>query len=215
MIKLCRIAMVALVAAGLAACAVAPPRPAVSDPENTFEQYRDVMQAVDNWQAKGKLAVNTHKRGGTANMIWQRDGGNHNVNLSGPFGGGRVVLTKDASGANLLDSKKRVVRGHTAEEVLHRAAGWRVPFAAMQYWILGVPAPKISFTKTLDSYGRLQHLRQDGWDIEFLEYRTFSDRELPRKMVLTALPGTQHITDDELGENNRVKVKVIIKQWTL
>ena len=85
----------------------------------------------------------------------------------------------------------------------------------MQYWILGVPAPKISFTKTLDSYGRLQHLRQDGWDIEFLEYRTFSDRELPRKMVLTALPGTQHITDDELGENNRVKVKVIIKQWTL
>ena len=215
MIKLRRIAMVALVAAGLAACAVAPPRPAVSDPENTFEQYRGVMQAVDNWQAKGKLAVNTHKRGGTANMIWQREGGKHNVNLYGPFGGGRVVLTKDANGANLMDSKKRVVRGETAEEVLQRAAGWRVPFAAMQYWILGVPAPKISFTKTLDSYGRLQHLRQDGWDIEFLEYRTFSDRELPRKMVLTALPGTQHITDDELGENDRVEVKVIIKQWTL
>lgn len=206
---------VAAVAILLSACATAPPRPPAPYPEITWQTRLDEIRKIDTWKAKGKLAVNTDQRGGSANMIWERKGSEHYVNLYGPFGGGRVVLTRDAKGALLTDSKKREYRATTAEEVLRQAAGWRVPFAAMQYWILGVPAPDGKFSKTLDRYGRLQRLQQDGWDVEFVEYRFFDHRELPRKLVLTALPGNTHIVADRLGENDRVEVKVIIKGWTI
>ena len=44
---------------------------------------------------------------------------------------------------------------------------------------------------------------------------TFNGRELPRKFSMTALPGTQHIAEDTMGENDQVRVKVIIKRWRL
>lgn len=206
---------VAVTAILLTACASVPPRPPAEFPEIAWQAHLDEIRKIESWQAKGKLAVNTEKRGGSASMVWRRTGSEHHVNLYGPFGGGRVVLTRDTDGALLRDSKQREFRAETAEEVLRQAAGWRVPFASMQYWILGVPAPTGEFSKTLDPYGRLQHLRQDGWDVKFLEYRVFDTRELPRKLVLTARPGVRHIEDDQLGENDRVEVKVIIKRWTI
>jgi len=206
--------LVAGVAAMLTACAVAPTREPVPSPEATWGQHRKLLGEFDSWEAAGKLAVNTHQRGGSASMIWRRDREDHYVNLYGPLGSGRVVLTRDTSGARLQDGKK-VVQGKSAEDVLYRAVGWRVPFAAMQYWILGVPAPKLDYTKTLDAYGRLEKLQQDGWDIQFLEYQMFAQQELPRKMVLTALPGSMHLRDEPLEESDRVEVKVIIKNWKL
>ena len=46
-----------------------------------------------------------------------------------------------------------------------------------------------------------------------MEYKDFGGRELPRKFHMTALPDTQHIVDDELEENDQVRVRVIIKRW--
>ena len=197
----------------LTGCASAPSRPAVDDPVEVWQHRVSDLSAIASWEVKAKLAVKTHKRGGQANMLWRREQADHNINLYGPLGGGRVILTRTAEGATLRDNKKRTYHAETTEELLYRVAGWQVPFGSMRYWVLGVPEPGQGYEESIDEWGRLQTLRQSGWEIEFVEYRDFDGRELPRKFLMTALPGTTHIVDDQFGENDEVKVKIIIKRW--
>jgi len=211
-----RFAAAALILAWLVqGCVTAPPRPPVADPEAAYAARAGTVRQINSWEVKGKLAVSTDQRGGNANIIWQRSGEKHYINMYGPFGGGRVILTDDESGAKLRDNNKKVYVGKNAEEVLRRAAGWRVPFAAMQYWILGIPAPAGKFVKSLDDYGRLASLRQGGWEIRFLEYEMFDQRELPSRIVLRSLADTTHLDDDRLRENDSIEVKLLIKRWTI
>lgn len=194
-------------------CVSTPPLPPADDPSAAWLERSEELAGIDWWEVKGKLAVKTHKRGGQANMLWKRDGDDHNINLYGPFGGGRVVLIRDSDGAILRDNKKRTYYASTAEELLYRVAGWQVPFQAMRYWVLGMPNPGEEYEQSIDDWGRLQTLRQAGWEVEFTEYKDFEGRELPRKFHMTALPGKQHIVDDELDESDQVRVRVIIKRW--
>ena len=197
----------------LSGCVSTTTVPPVDNPAAAWQDRVQELSGIDWWEVKGKLAVKTHKRGGQATMLWKRDGEDHNINLYGPLGGGRVVLTRDRNGAILRDSKKRTYRASTAEELLYRVAGWQVPFQAMRYWVLGMPNPSEEYEQSVDDWGRLQTLRQAGWEVEFVEYKDFDGRELPRKFHMTALPGKQHIVEDSLDESDQVRVRVIIKRW--
>lgn len=204
------IAILVVVSSG---CVSQPTAPPPGDPDAAWQERVASLADIDGWEVKGKLAVKTHKRGGQANMLWKRDGEAHNINLYGPLGGGRVVLTRDAGGATLRDNKKRVYQADTAEELLYRVAGWQVPFRAMRYWVLGLPDPGEEYEQSVDDWGRLQTLRQAGWQVEFVEYRDFQGRVLPRKFHMTALPDARHIVNDQYEENDQVRVRVIIKRW--
>lgn len=173
----------------------------------------EAMRAVDEWEVQGRLAVKTSKRGETVNMFWRRDHEHHNINLYGPMGAGRVILTRNEQGATLQDSKDKTYHDESAEALLYRVVGWRVPFDSMQHWVLGVAAPDGRYEVELDRWGRLSALTQNGWSIRFLEYHYFDGQDLPRKLVMNALPGVEHIVGDEEGEGDTIQVKALIKRW--
>lgn len=195
-----------------AGCALVAPRPAVDDPQATFAERVAAMRQVETWALRGRLAIRTRERGESVNLVWRHDGGaRHYINLYGPLGSGRVVLTADADGAMLRDSKGGTHRDASAEALLYRVAGWRVPFESLQYWVLGIPAPDGPLRKELDGWGRLSSLVQGGWRIEFPEYHVVDGRYLPRKLVMRALPGTRHVAGDGAGQS--VQVKALIEDW--
>jgi outer membrane lipoprotein LolB len=197
----------------LSGCANIPSQSTPANPAQAWQQRLTELSGLESWEVKGKLAVKTHRRGGQASMLWHRQRQDHLINLYGPLGGGGVILTSTADEATLRDHKKMSYHAETAEELLYQVAGWKVPFGFMQYWLLGIPKPDELYEESIDDWGRLQVLKQSGWQIKILEYRDFSGRELPRKFLMTALPGTLHIADDESNENDQVQVKVIIKRW--
>ncbi len=201
----------------LASCAVTPQRPPAVDPDRAWRERLAKTGALNHWEIKGRLGVRTHERGGQATIIWKRDGDDHNINLYGPLGGGRVVLVENPAGAEMKDSKKKTYYAENAEELLYRVVGWRVPFGAMKYWVLGLPARQDEFEQTLDQWGRVSELRQAGWEIRFIEYRDYEGMELPRKMFLKSLTEHAHIamSGDQLDENDRVEVRLVIKHWIL
>lgn len=196
----------------IAGCATTPKSPPADDAQAAWQQRHAALRDVDAWEVKGRLAVRTNKRGGQVNMQWRRDGLGHTINLYGPLGGGRVILTQDGDGAILRDSKKRTYRADSAEELLLKVAGWRVPFREMQHWVLGIPAPGGDYERTLDDQGRLARLRQAGWEIQFQGYRDFAGVELPDRFRLEALPGTPTMVADGDGQ---ISVKAVIKGWDL
>jgi len=200
-----------MIAAG---CAVAPPRPVADEPRAAFHERVAEMRQVDHWELRGRLAVKTRKRGESISMYWRREGGReHYINLYGPMGAGRVILEQDAGGATLRDNEGETHEDDSAEELLYRVAGWRVPFQSLQHWVLGVPAPQGEYDMELDGWGRLTSLTQNGWRIRFEEFHYIDDQDMPRKLVMNALPGTQHIVGDESGENATIQVKALIKSW--
>lgn len=207
-----RWALLALVVL-LAGCATTARTP-VADPDARWAVRRAELTRLDTWSVTGRLGVRTSDEGGSATLVWDRDRNVHRLELYGPFGGGRVRITQDASGASLIDSKKRQQTAATAEELLFRQAGWHVPFDAVQYWVAGLPAPGAVAAQTLDEHGRLETLRQFGWEVRFLDYRRDGGYDLPKKIFARALPGTAHLAaDDGRDLGDRLEVRLVIKRW--
>jgi outer membrane lipoprotein LolB len=204
------LAAAVLIAAG---CAVAPLRPVADDPRAAFEERAEAMAGVDQWELRGRLAVKTGRRGETISMFWRREGrSDHYINLYGPMGAGRVILTQDAGGAELRDNEGQSYYDDSAEKLLYQVAGWRVPFQSLQHWVLGVPAPDSDYDMELDGWGRLTSLTQNGWRIRFQEYHYIEGQDMPRRLVMNALPGTDHIVGGS-AEDEDIQVKALIKSW--
>ncbi|MDH3453406.1 MAG: lipoprotein insertase outer membrane protein LolB, partial [Gammaproteobacteria bacterium] len=178
----------------LAGCAVAPPAPAPVDgsAEQAWRARAARLNTIEAFRIKTKLGVSAPERTGQGTMVWQRAGFEHHIDVFGPLGGGRVVLTRDASGALLRDGE-HTYAAETMEQALWEATGWQIPFTAMSYWVLGLPAPDRPYGHELDAHGRLRTLEQSGWRIRYDDYRPAGQYDLPRKMVLESAqygPGT-------------------------
>ena len=60
----------------------------------------------------------------------------------------------------------------------------------------------------------LKSLNQGIWHVEYQEYRAVNNLSLPRKLLITSIPGALELYDDDgkyLGDE--LQVKVILKRW--
>ena len=205
-----RRAAIALVAVLISSCAsIEPPTP-VSDPQQAWFARQARLSTITHWEIRGRLGVRARqrKKSGQATVIWARDGERHNIRLYGPLGRGTVILTQDAAGATLRDSKKKTYAAANARTLLNDTVGWDIPFDQLQYWLTGAPDPTVPMEVELDGQGRLKTLRQAGWNVRFLEYRRYQEIELPRKVYLSARPAPAL-------SGQGVEVRVVIKRWGL
>ena len=183
-------------------------------PPNYFWQQRQKeLATVVNWDLKGRLAVSAGARSDSASLIWKHSGTEHDIQLFGPFGGGRVNISQNLDRAILADGSGQEIKGLSAEEVLFNALDWSVPFTEMGYWVRGLPAPGKHDGIGLDYAGRARHLTQRGWQIEYMVYRMFQGVELPNRIVIRALPGavTFHPGDPSIDP---ISVKLVIGSWS-
>ncbi|MFT5110859.1 MAG: outer membrane lipoprotein LolB [Parasphingorhabdus sp.] len=207
----------ALIVLSLSACAtIKKPGGAVMSPdiEKAWQQHLEDMEDVDSWDIKGKMAVRTADDGGSATFLWLRKQSDHRIEMYGPFGGGRAVIAQNHQGANLRDNKKNYFEDKNAELLLYRRVGWHVPFNAMNFWMKGVPMPGPVKHLELGADGKALAFQQDGWDVRYLDYTERLGLVVPRKMFLTALPGTVHLVDEEGADlGDKLEVKVVLRRW--
>ena len=182
-----------------------------------WEENRSHLSKISSWNIRGKLGVKSGNKGGSATLKWRYAENDQEIQLSGPIGGGRVVITVDQNGAVLKDTKGKVITGDTTTEVLYQRLGWHVPFDQLADWARGLPS-KGEYQFTLRNDGRLQHLIQDNWDVDYQSYRPVKTDTgtllLPNKLLVSALPGTIEVYSKKgkyLG--GELDVKVILKEW--
>lgn len=183
-----------------------------------WEARQDELQTISSWNLRGKMAVKTGPKGGSATLKWNYGESAERIELYGPFGGGRVIIETDADGAVLRDTKGESIVGSSADDVLYQRLGWQVPFNHMSSWARGLPSPGASSIE-VDDQGRLESLIQDNWRVEYQGYEavrgtSIANLMLPSKIRVTALPGTMKIYSDE-GEylGDQLNVRVILKRW--
>jgi outer membrane lipoprotein LolB len=200
-----RKALLFSIATLLVGCASLPP-PA-GDPARVWQEREQKLAPLTGWELHGRLALRTDSEGWHASLVWVRSGDRHNIDLTGPLGRGHLRLKRSREGAELKDSESNVLYADSAEDLLLRATGYRVPLEGLDYWVRGLPTPGATLERELDPWGRLRGLRQDGWDIEFLEYARQGDYELPSKLFLRRELASRGERDGE------VEVRLVIERW--
>ncbi len=181
-LRIFALAMGAAAALALGGCATPPVAPSLpaADPGATdalWQQRRAVLSRLSAWRLRGKIAVKTGRRGGSATLLWDyRQSGpgsiqkiTQQIELYGPFGGGRVRISAQPEGATLKDTRGGVIQAATAAEALHQKLGWQVPFAELRHWARGLPNPG-AVDLVFDGAGRLLSFSQGDWLVRYDDY---------------------------------------------
>jgi outer membrane lipoprotein LolB len=172
------------------------PRPADAQLEMRWIQHASALRPVSHWDLRGRLAVRTDSRGGQASLAWRREANRHSIQLNGPFGSGAVRVTQDSQGARLQDAENRVFEAANAEQLVALYTGWNLPIANLDWWLRGLPVPEQPLSRELDDAGRLRLLHQQGWTVQYQEYKRVEEFDLPSRLTLTraaegVLPGME------------------------
>ncbi|SDV48214.1 lipoprotein insertase outer membrane protein LolB [Chitinasiproducens palmae] len=164
-----RLLLIATLALG--ACATVPPgaqnetdagRATRTVPPTASYQGRFSLGYVDQTQSE------RHVYG---NFAWRETGDAVRVELRNPFGSTLAVIDSDEAGATLTLPNREPQRAADVEGLMQRALGFALPVSGLRYWLAAQPAPGTAPSGVRrDAQGRLSHLDQDGWSIDYLGY---------------------------------------------
>ncbi len=186
-------------AALLAGCASAPPK--VADPEAAWQERRDRFAGLTNWTATGKVAIRTEEEAWSATLHWVQDQAEYRIRLIAPLGQGTLQIAGDDSRVELRTSEDKIYHAVDPESLLSDTLGWSVPVKGLRFWMTGLddpygPPPE----HRLDVSGRLQHLSQSGWSIDYQRYEDDAPLALPTKLKL---------------HNKGLAMRVVVNRWEL
>jgi len=176
----------------------------LTPPQDVLEHQRQV-QAIDDWTLTGKLGIRTTEDSGSASVKWAQQIATYQINLSGPLGQKSMIITGTPDKVRLEQTGEPAQEAKTAEALIKKSLGWRLPVAQLAYWVRGVPAPKLRITRLQQNdSGLIAQLIQGGWNISYSNYRdqTFNGVNLPLPGKITA-------------EYKDVRLILVIRDWHL
>ncbi|STX30023.1 outer membrane lipoprotein LolB [Legionella beliardensis] len=156
--------------------------------------------APSSWDLSGAMAVRSRNKSSTASVNWyQRGPGSYQIRLFGPLGSGTIMIAKRGGIITLKDGPK-TASSSNAEQLLLQQTGIRLPVNNLYYWVRGLPAPGGIQSAKRDTGNRLLLLRQGGYTIQYLGYRTVGKTVLPTHIRL---------------QGNGVFIKLVINRWSI
>lgn len=197
MIRFIILAAVALATAG---CSQLGSRTGDPQAEQLWGARQQAAAAVDSWDMRARAALRLKGEAYNINLSWRRAPDRFNLLLEAPFGQGVFRIAGGTDGSYRLRLPDgQVFVNSTPEALLEDVVGWSLPIAGLEYWIRGMPQPGGDHSRRIDAQGRARSIRQDRWDISYLDYfETRPEPQLPRRIKLAR---------DELS------LKLVIERW--
>lgn len=176
-----------IVAAGLlVACSARQITPVNNvEAELAYQQRFARLGSLTAWDLSGKLSLDDGHDGGSGKLGWQVRPEFDQLDFRGALGKGAWRLVLDEHGAELHKADGTVTLVPDIDELVLDEVGWSIPVDSLRWWVLGLAAPGPYGRLELDEGGHLMDLKQHGWDISFDRYRTFTNHDLPGKLVAT------------------------------
>jgi outer membrane lipoprotein LolB len=162
------------------------------------------LATLAGFRFEGRAAIRQGDKGVQATLTWVQQGADAKLRLSGPFGAGAMRVALEGEVLSIEDSRGTRLVGPDAEETLADQIGFSPPISTLRWWLLGLPAPDSLAQLVRDEAGRLTRLLQDGWQVDYLEYR-----DEPLAQGVTAMPRRLRATRDLLD------LRLVIDRWNL
>lgn len=123
------------------------------------------------FELKARAAIRYGEEAATVTVQWRHQAASDDMLITNPIGQGVARILRSEGGATLETGDARRFRAADAESLTAEVLGWRLPLSGLPDWLRARPAPGLESKPTLDADGRLVRLVQDGWQIEYQEYR--------------------------------------------
>lgn len=180
-------------------CATRPPAVA-PEAESAWLEHRAALEALRDWQVQGRVALRTETEGWSASFDWQQRGANYRIRLRGPFGQGAVELHGGRHGVWLKRADQPAVFAQNPEVLLHQQTGWQLPVKGLAAWLRGLPVADGDPAVQWDEQGRLLHIGQNGWLIDYQRYLEKGGLALPKKLRL---------------KRDSIQVRFVVDDWQI
>jgi outer membrane lipoprotein LolB len=136
-----------------------------------------------NWALQGRIGIQADEQSLSGTFYWQHRGQSDELLLTSPLGQGVARIVVNPDGALLVLPNQPERRAADVETLTREVLGYALPVAGLVWWVQAQPAPERMAETRHDAAGRLVHLKQDGWVID---YQYAADRPArPRKLVVT------------------------------
>jgi len=180
-------------------CATRPPAVA-PEAESAWLEHRAALEALRDWQVQGRVALRTETEGWSASFDWQQRGDNYRIRLRGPFGQGAVELHGGQHGVWLKRADQPAVFAQNPDVLLHQQTGWHLPVKGLAAWLRGLPVADGDPVIQWDEQGRLLHIGQNGWLIDYQRYLEKGGLSLPKKLRL---------------QRDSIQVRFVVDDWQI
>lgn len=164
-----------LAAMFLAGCAEAP---------ELSDVGRTLGPPLPRFAAEGRISLRQGERRDHLRFRWEHAPGSDVVLLMSPLGQGMAELTRDASGARLVQPNQPVIAADTLPQLAERIFATPLPLDAMADWLRGA-RPEMG--------GEV-----DGWRVAIVETSAYRQRRLLRVME---------------ARRGEVEFKLIVDDW--
>ena len=154
------------------------------------------MPIGDAFYISGRVSVKYGAEAASGKIAWQHDAASDDLLFSTPLGQGMARIVRHDGVMSLTTSDQKVYQAGDAETLTERALGWRLPLTGLPDWVRGRAAAGAPAQTRLDRSQRLAELRQSGWLVEFLEYK--SENGPPSVLRLS---------------RQDVEIRLVIDQW--
>ncbi len=168
--------------------------------QKLWASRQQAMAALESWDIHARAALTLKGEAYNIGLNWERDSNRLMLLLEAPFGQGVFRIDGDVGGPYRLRLPDgQIFTNATPEALLEDVIGWSLPIGGLEYWIRGIPQPGSDYSHRLDAGGRARSIRQDRWDIAYLDYFAAQpEPQLPRRIKLSR---------DELT------LKLVIERW--
>ena len=168
----------------LAACTTTDQQhaPAATD----WKAHQAQLVGLERWTASGKLALRTADSAESASMVWQQQGTDTELLLSGPLGVGATSIHSNGQQLDIRRGDEHRTMDISSPDAIVLNTGWDLPLRALTHWLKGLPSPESSVQelKLNPQTGLLQTLRQDDWEISYEKYGQFQAFTLPTRLQI-------------------------------
>jgi outer membrane lipoprotein LolB len=182
----------------LAACASSAP-PAIEI--GSWPAHRSQLTSLDAWQLQGRVNVRYDNESHTPRIRWNQQNIEYQINLFGTFNASSTLIV-GRPGLVTLEQGNDVVTATTAESLILQQLGYELPVSNLSYWIKGLPSPETEGELMFNQQNQLSQIKQDGWTVNFTDYRQYDSIALPRRVDLTR-------------SRNDIRLRFIGLSWTL
>ncbi|WP_062266980.1 lipoprotein insertase outer membrane protein LolB [Endozoicomonas arenosclerae] len=186
----------------LSGCASTPkPEQALSEQERQarWQFHQQQLAMLDDWNLKGRMGLRVPGQSGSLSLEWQQSTARYRIYLDGPLGQS-VAKIEGTEDHVELEASGQKYQGRNPEALLFELTGWDLPVSLLRYWVVGLPSPHSQSNVQLNSQGYPERISQQGWQVEYLQYKDFAGITLPARIKV---------------RQGEVQATLVAKSWQL
>lgn len=160
----------------------------------TWPAREKQLYGLTAWTASGSLAARNQIKGGwSASFHWEQEQPRtYELALFGPLGMNPIQIQGTPTQVTLKTSKQTLT-AENPEVLMQHALGWQLPVSNLTYWLRGLPVPRVPEGHAVDMNNHIVHLKQEGWNVQYLRYVSIHGVDLPDRILLINPPWIAHI----------------------